>query len=85
MGIEKLSDNYIIDYFIMKDDEGRLSREMILNFNYIDNNYLSSIEFMQMIAVIEDKYAITFSDEQLKSQCFNTIGGLISIVNNMLE
>jgi acyl carrier protein len=51
-------------------------------FNYIEKGYMDSLGLIQFIAVLEDDFGIEFSDCDLASESFKTIGGLIRIIEN---
>lgn len=77
--------NFVVDYFLARDKEQILNNENILSFNYIDNHFFSSIEFIEMISDIEQNFDIAFEDEQMRSHDFSTVGGLIGILNNLYK
>ena len=58
-----------------KDDE-------ILKINYIDEKTLDSISIIQMIAEFENYFEISFTQEDIQSDSFRTVSGLISLINN---
>ncbi|MBA3662164.1 MAG: hypothetical protein H0W64_10570 [Gammaproteobacteria bacterium] len=73
----------IVQYFLEKDKYNLIDRKGILEFNYVDNQFFGSLEFIQMIAEMEDHFAIAFSDEHLKHPQFETVGGLINIIKSI--
>jgi acyl carrier protein len=75
----------VIEYFLDKDTTGSINRDAILTYNYMENNFFTSIEYIQMIVEFEDKFSITFSDEHFKSQEFSMIGGLIKLIDNLTQ
>lgn len=70
----------IVQYFLNKDTQGALTTETVLTFNYMDNHFFTSIQFIEMIADIEEACSITFNDEHLKSPDFASVDGLIRLV-----
>ena len=40
----------------------------INNFNYVTSGYVDSLGFIQFIAVLEDEFAIQFTDEEIERQ-----------------
>lgn len=70
---------WITKYFYDKDLSSNLNNVDILNFNYIESNFLNSIEFIELIAKLEDTFAISLSNLEMQSVEFRTIGGLICI------
>jgi acyl carrier protein len=54
----------------------------ILKVNYIDEKTLDSISIIQMIAEFENYFEISFTQEDIQSDSFRTVSGLISLINN---
>jgi len=76
---------YIANYFLNKDHECTLNRDTVLAFNYIHNAFLTSIEFIEMIANFEEYFSIQFLDEHLKNPAFSVVGSLIKIVDELVQ
>lgn len=76
---------YIVRYFIDRDEKGVLEGKEILAFNYFENQFFNSIAFIEMISDVEQEFAITFSDEHLKSDAFMTVSGLIHLIKELVE
>lgn len=72
--------DFILKIFYTKDIHHVLNADNILSFNYIENNFLNSIEFIEMIADIEQACSVSFTDEHFKSHHFSSVGGLIQMV-----
>lgn len=73
----------ILQYFIERDKNQAIDFDNILTFNYMDNHFFTSIEFIQMIADLEDTFGIAFDDAHLKNQQFAVVGGLIKMVEQL--
>lgn len=71
---------YVIEYFLRQDHTSHLTAETIVDFNYLEGNFFSSIQFIQMISDFESKFSIEFSNEQLQSQEFSIVGKLINLI-----
>ena len=52
----------------------------IMNLNYIEEGYIDSLGLIQFIAVIEDEFGITFSDEDLASPDVKVVGKMVDLV-----
>lgn len=76
---------YVIQYFLTQHHASHLTPETILDFNYLEGNFFSSIQFIQMIGDFEDKFSIEFSNEQLKSPEFSIVGKLINLIEQALQ
>lgn len=59
------------------------SKQEIRNCEYLDTGVLDSMEFIEMIVFLEDKFKIRFSSEHLQSEQFRKIGGLIDLVKEL--
>ena len=54
-------------------------------FNYIESGFVDSLGIIQFIAELEDEFSIEFSDEELASTEFKTVGGVIKIVEEKIK
>jgi hypothetical protein len=82
--IEEIN-NEVVLFFTSrgKFPEGR-SKEY-LDINYISSGLLESIEFITLITEIEEKYDISFTNEEIQSPQFRTISGIVSMINTHLK
>lgn len=71
---------YVTHYFLEKDKANLLNEEMVLSFNFLENHFFTSIEFIQMIVDFEQQFGISFNDQQLKSNDFAIVGKLINLI-----
>lgn len=75
--------DFIIDYiqreYTIADDID------VLKLNYVKEGYIDSIGMIQFIAIIEDEYNITFSEEELLSEELKTVGSLIELILSKME
>ncbi len=49
-------------------------------YDYIENGYIDSVALVSFVVELEDEFDITFSDEELTSHDFKTIGGLVKMI-----
>jgi len=75
----------ILDFFsrsarmpLRRDAEANL-----LDLRYLDEGVLDSLGLVTMIAEFESAFKISFSADELQSPEFQTIGGLIEIVDRL--
>jgi len=54
-------------------------------FNYIEAGYIDSMGIIRFTVEIEDAFGITFSDEEITSPSFQTIGTLIDMIGRKVE
>lgn len=70
--------NFIIDYiqreYTIPDDID------IMNLNYVEEGYVDSLGLIQFIAVIEDEFGITFTDDELSGSDIKYVGRMIDLV-----
>lgn len=59
--------------------------EDIDSINYVEEGYMDSLGFLRFIGEVEDEFSIIFSDEELESASFRTVGGLIKMIEAKLE
>jgi acyl carrier protein len=52
------------------------------SFNYIDSGHVDSLGVMSLVAALEERFDIEISDEDILSDQFRTVGGLIAIVTS---
>lgn len=74
---------YILEYLQKNYDIEE--QDNINDFNFIESGYVDSIGLISFIAEIEEKYDIEFSDEEIMTDSFCTIGGLVEIIESKLE
>lgn len=76
--MEKVKD-FIIDYI---QREYTIPEDVdIMNMNYVEEGYIDSLGLIQFIAVIEDEFGITFSDEDLAGEDIKIVGKLVELVS----
>ncbi len=59
----------------MKDDE-------LLKTDYLDRGLIDSLQIVEMITEIENSFSIRFSHEDLESEKFRTLNGVIGLVGH---
>ena len=57
----------------------------IMNLNYVESGYVDSLGMIQFIAVIEDEFDISFSDDELAEPDIKVVGKLVDMVVAKLE
>ena len=57
----------------------------ILNLNYVEEGYIDSMGLIQFIAVIEDEFNITFTDDDLASEDVKVVGKMVNLVTKKME
>jgi acyl carrier protein len=57
----------------------------ILKLNFIEEGFIDSYSLIHLISDIESQFKIQFNPEDLESEEFKTIGGLINIIMKRTE
>ena len=75
--MEQIKD-FIVDYiqreYTLPDDSD------IMSLNYVEEGYIDSLGLIQFIAVIEDEFGISFTDDELASPDIKVVGKLAALV-----
>lgn len=80
--MEKVKE-FIVDYI---QREYTISEDIdIMELNYVEAGYIYSLGMIQFIAVIEDEFGISFSDDELADPDIKVVGKLINMVVKKLE
>ena len=53
-------------------------------FNFVDTGFIDSFEIFVLISKIENKYKIKFSENEISSQKFKTVDGLVKMILSKL-
>ena len=74
----------VLNYLESKGDLHTLSEEEKLRYKYLENRLIDSFGIIEMIETFETEFGIHFGVDQLESEDFMTIGGLIKLIEGML-
>ncbi|BDZ68990.1 acyl carrier protein [Methanobacterium ferruginis] len=50
--------------------------------NYFEESWIDSLKFIKFISDIEEKFNVTFSNDEFQNRSFATIEGLVKIVED---
>jgi D-alanine--poly(phosphoribitol) ligase subunit 2 len=56
-----------------------------LKENYLENGWIDSLKFIELITQIEEKFGIRFSNDEFLDRKFSTIEGLTKIIERKNE
>jgi acyl carrier protein len=76
--VKKFVLDYLQRHYSIKNNE-------IMKLRYIDEGYIDSMGLILFISNIETEFNIEFSVDELSSNDFGTIGGLIKIISLKFE
>jgi acyl carrier protein len=51
-----------------------------LQVDYLQSGLLTSLEIVELVAAIEDRYGVQFSEQDMQDARFSTIGGMSELV-----
>jgi acyl carrier protein len=71
----------VIEFFKSQGKLPNLDSE-IMKFNYLDSGLIDSMKLVEMIVIFEDEFKIKFTHNELQSNEFRTVGGLINLINS---
>jgi acyl carrier protein len=70
----------VIEHFSQMNLPSLSSQKELLSYDYIKSGLLDSVQVIDLIGFLEDTFTIRLTDDDLQSERFRTIGGLIEIV-----
>jgi acyl carrier protein len=82
--IKRVKDT-VLGYLESRGDLHDLSEEDKLRYKYLENRIIDSLGIIEMIETFESEFGIRFGPEHLESDDFTTIGGLVKLIESMLE
>ena len=53
--------------------------------NFVDDGYMDSLGLVQFVAEIEDEFEIEFTEEEMETDEFRTVGTLIKMIENKIQ
>lgn len=76
---------WIVNWFV--ENTGVTKEDIILNLNvsYFEKKWLDSYAFINFISDIEEKFDISFSNEEFQNREFATIEGLACIIERKIS
>jgi len=65
----------------------KISKKKIITLksNLIKDKILDSLDLINLVFIIEDKYKIKFNDQELNDKNFRNIPTLLKLINNKIE
>ena len=76
-------EDFIIDYI---QREYTIPEDIdIHNLNFVDEGYIDSLGLIQFIAVIEDEFGITFTEDEFAGEEIKIVGKLAELITTKME
>lgn len=60
-------------------------KTITLKSNLIKDKILDSLDLINLVFMIEDKFKIKFNDQELNDKNFRNISSLLKLINNKIE
>jgi len=71
---------WLTDWFVSRAKIGKQVRESLLNVDYFEAGWLTSMEVVEFVTDIEQRFGMQFSDRDLQDPRFVTIAGLAELI-----
>ncbi len=72
--------NWVVDWFSSRGKIRCGAREA-LEIDYLQSGLLSSLEIVEFVAELEDRFGAQFSEEEMQDPRFSTIGGVAQLID----
>lgn len=76
---------WVINWFEKKAKKSRDEILENLNAGYLEEAYIDSMEFIELIGEVEDHFGIQFSDDDFLDEKILTISGLINKIESEMQ
>jgi acyl carrier protein len=77
-------EQWLTEWFVAKSNAGkeiaRLSPATVRETDYFASGWLTSMEVVELVTGIEEKYDMQFSEHDFQDSCFVTVGGLAELI-----
>ena len=77
---QKKIQKFIINMLEEKKPISKINKKKIMNFRYLDDGQIDSLEIFSFIQKIENYFKIKLKPEDTNSDEFRYVGGLIKII-----
>ncbi len=71
---------WLTDWFVSRAKTGKQVRESLLDVDYFEAGWLTSMEVVEFVTDIEHRFGMQFSDRDLQDPRFVTIAGLAELI-----
>ena len=75
----------VLSYFELKGDMKDLSEQEKLGCQYLEKRLIDSFGIIEMVGSFERQFGINFRPEHLESDDFGTVGGLVKLIETLLQ
>lgn len=85
MSAPSVIEGKVLRFFQSKGDISKLTQEELFEYRYLDNGFIDSLAIVEMITIFEEEFNIHFDPTIIQSNEFQTIGGLISLIERLMK
>jgi acyl carrier protein len=71
---------WLFQWFSDRRKSNERNREKLLNTNYLDAGFLTSLEVIEFVTEIEGRFSIHFSEADFQDPRFVTVSGLSDLI-----
>jgi acyl carrier protein len=75
----------VFKFFISKGKISGQTEEEQLAYPYLDERFIDSLGIVEMVLTFEKEFGIHFEPRHMQSRQFRTIGGLIILIQSLME
>ena len=75
----------VLGYLESKGQVPGSSEEDKLCYQYLENRLIDSFGIIEMVATFEETFGVRFEPHNMQSEDFSTIGGLVKLIESMLD
>ncbi|HEV3069842.1 MAG TPA: phosphopantetheine-binding protein [Solirubrobacteraceae bacterium] len=73
----------VLDFFAERAPLPGESEGEQLAVAYLDAGLISSMAIVELVVTLEDRFGVRFEPEDMQSEDFRTVGGLIEVVSRL--
>ena len=75
---------WLTDWFVNRTKIGKQPREALLSVDYFEAGWLTSMEVVEFITAIEQRFSMQFSDRDMQDARFVSIAGLTELIRERM-
>lgn len=75
---------WVVDWFSSRG-KLRCAMEEALEIDYLQSGLLTSLEIVELVTELEDRFGIQFSEAEMQDPRFSTIGGIAELITTVLK
>ncbi len=76
---------WLVDWFVENSDFTKDIIESMLDENYFNQQWIDSFSFINFISDMEEKFCVSFSNDEFQNRDFATINGLYKIIRGKIN